>query len=466
MRFSFLLLLSTMTLAQPPTGAARIWTSDEPAAVEARRLIAAGELARAEGALASSAIAEEGRDIIRRIRRDYSLNSFELLEKLGPQVKDLRLEDIESWTGRGELQFRRLDGEVRYFRREPANLMRFCEEAQKRRVRPVARPAFDLNDHLAKVIAAATQSGSATVLPVRQRVVFRLSVPAGSAALRKGALARAWLPFPQVYRQQSEVKLIETAPAAAVAAANGSAHRTIYLEQRVEDPAKGLAFEATFEFTCAAYYPALDAAKVEVLPAGFAKEYLAERRPHIAFTPAARELAKQIVEEETNPLLRARRIFHWVDANLRYNAEEEYAIIPSFSEHGLSRRRGDCGIQAAVFITLCRLAGIPARWQSGWQTTPGQENMHDWCEIYLHPHGWVPADPSYGLKQSDDPAVREFYLGHLDSHRMIVNLDYGAALTPPKQSIRSEPADFQRGEIEIDGKNLYFDQWDYDLRVR
>lgn len=466
MRFSFLMILTTMTLAQPPTGAARIWTSDEAAAVEARRLIAAGELARAEAALASSAIAEEGREIIRRIRRDYSLGTDELMEKLSPQVNELTMRDIEAWTRRGEVQFRRLDGEMRYFRREPANLFRFCAEAQKRRVRPAPKAAFDLNDHVAKVIAAAKQGGAATVLPVRQKVEFRLSMPAGSPALRKGALARAWLPFPQVYRQQSEVKLIGTSPAGAIVSANGSAHRTIYLEQRVEDPAKGLAFEATFEFTCAAYYPTLEAAKVEALPGDFANECLAERRPHLAFTSAARELAKEIVGDETNPLLRARRIFHWVDANLRYNAEEEYAIIPSFSEHGLSRRRGDCGIQSAVFITLCRLAGIPARWQSGWQTTPGQENMHDWCEIYLHPYGWVPADPSYGLKQSDDPSVREFYLGHLDAYRMIVNLDYGAALTPAKQSIRSEPADFQRGEIEIDGKNLYFDQWDYDFRVR
>ena len=46
---------------------------------------------------------------------------------------------------------------------------------------------------------------------------------------------------------------------------------------------------------------------------------------------------------------------------------------------------------------------------------------------------------------------------------MIVNLDYGHPLTPPRKSLRSEPADFQRGEVELDGKNLYFEQWDYDF---
>jgi transglutaminase-like putative cysteine protease len=121
-------------------------------------------------------------------------------------------------------------------------------------------------------------------------------------------------------------------------------------------------------------------------------------------------------------------------------------------------------VQGTIFITLCRAAGVPARWQSGWQTLPaGNHNMHDWTEIYVAPWGWLPCDPSYGLKASDDPAVREFYFGHQDSYRMIVNLDYGHPLTPPKKSLRSEPADFQRGEVEVDGRNLYFDQFDYDF---
>jgi transglutaminase-like putative cysteine protease len=89
--------------------------------------------------------------------------------------------------------------------------------------------------------------------------------------------------------------------------------------------------------------------------------------------------------------------------------------------------------------------------------------MHDWTEIYVAPWGWLPVDPSYGLKKSDDPAVREFYFGHQDSYRMIVNLDYGQPLHPAKQSLRSEPTDFQRGEVEVDGRNLYFNQYDYDF---
>ena len=48
---------------------------------------------------------------------------------------------------------------------------------------------------------------------------------------------------------------------------------------------------------------------------------------------------------------------------------------------------------------------------------------------------------------------------------MIVNLDYGRELEPPKTSFRSEPTDFQRGEIEIDGHNLYFDEWEHKFQA-
>ena len=67
------------------------------------------------------------------------------------------------------------------------------------------------------------------------------------------------------------------------------------------------------------------------------------------------------------------------------------------------------------------------------------------------------------MQKSDDPKIKDFYFGHQDSYRTIVNLDYGQRLIPPKNSFRSEPADFQRGEVEMDGKNIYFDGWDYNI---
>jgi transglutaminase-like putative cysteine protease len=476
MKYSLLLaflLMSHKTLAADaptlPPGASQAWTSTDPLIVQARTLVNNGHFSQAEALLHSqpshSTATDETLETIRRIRQDYSLSQAELFTKLKPSIRDLTLEDIQAWTKSNQLQFRTIDGETRYFRREPSNLFRFCPDAIARRLTPapISHEAALLT-HLANIVAEARATGKTEVVPITHRIHFTLTVPANTAGAKAGSVVRAWLPYPQEYRQQSEVKLISASPGKPLIAENGAPHRTLYFEQTIKDPTQPVTFDAVYEYVSHAYYPILDDARVQPLPTDFDPQYLAERPPHIRFSPDLKATVARIVGDETNPLAKARKIFHWVDANIRYHAEEEYGIIPSLSEHALKDRKGDCGVQGTLFITLCRAAGVPARWQSGWETRPdGAYNMHDWSEIYVAPWGWLPVDPSYGVQKSADPAIRDFYFGHQDSYRMIVNLDYGRELTPKKQSLRSEPTDFQRGEVEVDGRNLYFDQYDYDF---
>ena len=46
---------------------------------------------------------------------------------------------------------------------------------------------------------------------------------------------------------------------------------------------------------------------------------------------------------------------------------------------------------------------------------------------------------------------------------MVANSDHSQTLTPPKRSMRSDNVDFQRGELECGDKNIYFDQYSYNL---
>jgi hypothetical protein len=48
---------------------------------------------------------------------------------------------------------------------------------------------------------------------------------------------------------------------------------------------------------------------------------------------------------------------------------------------------------------------------------------------------------------------------------MIINNDIAPPLYPAKTFPRSETIDFQRGEVEWRGGNLYFDNWDYFIDV-
>ena len=49
----------------------------------------------------------------------------------------------------------------------------------------------------------------------------------------------------------------------------------------------------------------------------------------------------------------------------------DYACIDHLAEYCALNLKGDCGVQALLFITLCRIAGIPAKWQSGIDAKPG-----------------------------------------------------------------------------------------------
>lgn len=474
---SYALLFQLVAIAAVLTAAAACVHADEGDAARIQSLIAAGSYAEAEKLLEAQATdadakvardAATQREILRRTRQDFSVGGDHVLKEIQKSIPDATVQDLARWREAGVLQHRVIDGEVKYFRSAAGNLIRISDEARRRRTAaPSVEKDFDLDSHIRELVALSEATDAVEIYPVRHRVNYALAVNDGHPLVKPGATVRAWLPYPQEYRQQRAVKLIKSEPSGGMIASADAPQRTIYFEQKVGADAQPPRFNVQFEFVTSAYCPKLDPALVKPYDASsdLYREFTAERAPHIVFTPRVIKLAAEIVGEEKNPLEKARRIFHWVSANLPWVSEMEYSIIPNLSDKGLSARCGDCGVQGMSFITLCRAAGLPARWQSGWQTKPGDWNMHDWSEFYVEPWGWLPADASYGVRKDDDPRVRDFLCGHMDPYRLIVNLDYGRELQPPKTSFRSEPVDFQRGEIEIDGKNLYFDEWDWTFEV-
>ena len=62
--------------------------------------------------------------------------------------------------------------------------------------------------------------------------------------------------------------------------------------------------------------------------------------------------------------------------------------------------------------------------------------------------------------------ARDFYFGGLDYYRMAANSDHNQKLTPAKNSFRSDTVDFQRGELEWGTNNIYFDQYNYELKIK
>lgn len=414
--------------------------------------------------------------ILGRIREDYHRDEDDIAAALRKDIPDVSAAEIRAWTESGVLESQVIDGRTLYFDRAVVNLYRLSPEAQSRRAAftqatpsgdtGVSNIEFDLLGHMRSMLDLAKRNGPGYQAPFRVDLDYALTVAPGKVP--PGETIRCWLPVPRDSGQNNGLRLAATDPEGCLLSSPEAPHRALYLERPAPGPDESPSFRASYSFTTSAYVPLVDPRAVEPYDTAseLYKTYTAERRLHVTLSKAVRETAAAIVGAETNPYLKARRIFEWFDRNITYTAAPEYSTIPDIAGYCLARRRGDCGMQALLYIALCRAVGLPARWQSGLTIIPGKAGLHDWAMLYVEPYGWIPVDPSRGFRKTDDEEVRWFYFGNIDAYRVVVNEDYGRGFERPKEHLRSETVDFQRGEVEWRGGNLFFSDWDYDIKVR
>lgn len=193
---------------------------------------------------------------------------------------------------------------------------------------------------------------------------------------------------------------------------------------------------------------------------------LAEKPPHYVFSPFIRALSDKIIKESTltetdkekpeYDILLAHAIYEYIIRQYAYAYVRDYAIIDNLPEYFALRGRGDCGLQASLFITLCRANGIPALWQSGICTDGTNGGMHDWAAVWCRGTGFRPVDCSFGggalRRASKEDAA--FYFGNIDPYRMIFAVDIQEPFNPPKKFYRIDPYDLQIGEAETEESML------------
>ena len=400
-----------------------------------------------------------------RIRLDFTKSEKEVIDYIKKYIPGVTKKDILKWEKEKSLECMIIDGKKFYFNNAARNLFRInkeCKEIKDKKDKLNSSDQFNLHQLLTEIIDESHKSGKTNVKPIKYRIDYTVTLK--DDVVPDGEVVRCWLPFPrEVNGRQEDIKILSTYPDSYIISDNNKyMHRSIYFEQKVKSGEK-TKFSVSFEYTCYAFYNKIDPEKV--LPYNVNseeyKKYTSEREPHIVFTKELKEISKKIVGLETNPYLKAKKIFEWVDSYAPWASAREYSTIKNIPMYCYENKHGDCGIQTLLFMTLARMNGIPTRWQSGWEPT----TMHDWCQMYIEPYGWVPVDQSFGLQKSENEDIKWFYLGNIDNRRLIVNDEYSDIFYPAKIYPRSETVDFQRGELEWRGGNLYFDKWDYDFRI-
>jgi len=410
------------------------------------------------------------KDIMHRIRLDFEKSKTDVEEYIRRYYPDVNDEMLTKWENSKILEFKIIDGKKWYFNRAASNLFLLDKDAMARK-KEVDKSDNNnvsiLQTHLPDVVNTLIKTGETQAPPVKMRVKYEVTLKPN--AVPSGEIVRCWLPYPREdTRRQSDVKLLSVNDSNYVISPAQYAHRSIYMEKVVKKD-EPLKFTVEFSYQSASEWFNLKAKTIQSYDtqSELYKTYTSERPPHIVFTDSIKALSKQIIGNETDPYQKIRKIFEWINTDFPWAGAREYSTLKNIPQYVLEIGHGDCGQVTLLFMTLARYNGIPTRWQSGFMMHPGKVNMHDWCEYYMEGIGWIPLDQSFGINTfTSNEDVKYFYTNGIDAYRWTVNSDFSQPLFPNKIYLRSETVDFQRGELEWRGGNIYFDQWSWNLDVK
>lgn len=410
------------------------------------------------------------KDSLNRVKLDFNRTKDEIIhwieENRGFTPSDSLL---AAWENSKALEFRIIDGEKLYFRNAAPNIFRV--DASARELSEIPAPKSDTpRDSLlidAFTHKTETETKGRYLLP-KKTVKIHYTLTVNADAVSDGEKLKVWLPFPRkdIHRQM-DVKLLATSQPDYMLSDDKTVHTSVYMEQKAQK-GKPAVFSIDFEVTSQGEW--FDLSEIEVQPydknSELYKTYTAERKPHIRFSENIKKLTDSITQQAKTPVENLQAIYRYIAANYPWASALEYSTIGNIPEYVIENRKGDCGQVALLLITMLRYKGIPARWQSGWMTHPEEVNLHDWAEVYIEGTGWIPSDVSFGRGGAVPiKPGREFFMSGIDSYRLYVNSDFSGKFYPEKKYPRSETVDFQRGEVESDERNLYFNEWTYDMEV-
>ena len=388
------------------------------------------------------------REILGRIPRQYPYSWQEALSMLKARFQDFSEEELRELWLSDSCDWIYRKGQPFFHQRFLGNLLKTNAALRNRDLQSDGKAFDGRNRELLRENILRAKEEGCTRAHIHLRTTIRLTEKGAERC--RGKQIRVYLPLPVEYAQVHHYRLRNIAPLPRMVAGPEYPQRTAVFETVCTG---GESFSAEFEFDNIMEYHAPDPEQILAAQPSF---YTEEQPPHIRFTPYIRRLAEEILEGETNPLLKARRIYDYITTHVRYSFVRQYGTFSQIPEYVGTSLKGDCGFQALLFITLCRCAGIPARWQSGLYATPYETGCHDWAQYYVAPFGWLFADCSFGgaAYREGDEERRVFYGANLDPYRVPQASEFQHGFCLPEGALREDPYDNQVGEIICEGQAL------------
>ena len=393
------------------------------------------------------------REMMVRMPIEFPYTYDEALAIIREHIPDFSKEEMDDIIAQRKIRWSYVNGEFRIFNRFFSSLVKaykgFAQRANQ--TLPGVESAVGGIPLLEYSMQKMKENGSMT-----NRIRIRASVKVKDEIFTPGMFVRAHLPIPSTCEQQSDIRIEKFFPENANIAPEDALHRAICWEENMEENHE---FWVEYSYLHTASYHNLDGQTAQPGVYDFDVE---QQAPHIVFTPYIRALVAELSEGITDPLEKARVFYDFITRNMSYTFMPSYFLLESIPDTCAQNFNGDCGVFALLFLTMCRCAGIPAQWQSGFTAEPDFCGGHDWVRFYVEPQGWLFADCSYGVSanRNENEARRKFYFGNLDPYRMVANSAFAAPFTVRKEHWRADPYDNQVGEMETAERGLTYEEYE------
>lgn len=397
--------------------------------------------------------------IIQELPKEFPDTEGEVIRKFREKLPDFSMEDLQRAERENMAEWILVDGKKHYIHSLIRNLT--DKEPEIRRRLGLTEEVTEEDQYQQAAIREMQEKGEKAV-----RIRLKTSIRLKDENFVPGMKIRAHLPIPAWLSRTFDVKILNHAEGKVTVDEPTSMWRSICFEDTLQE---NRTFFVEYEYVVWTKYLDLwhgevsgaeDFNHVRMKYVGDFVACLREQYPHIRFTPYLRSLASEIVGEEKRPMEIARRIYDYVTKNVQYSYMRNYSLMTCIPEYCAKNLRGDCGVQALLFITLCRIAGVPARWESGLYSNPAYVGAHDWAMFYVEPYGWLYADPSLGgsAYAEGDENRRRFYFGNVEPFRMAANHEFQQKFSVKKEFLPIDTCDNQLGEMECEERGFAEDE--------
>ena len=408
----------------------------------ARLFVLAQDNFTAAGDALSALKARDRSTTARMMTFDYPYNRSAMDQQVAAAFPDMPAGERVAWLDDPLTVRFQSDGEVWYFDRTVKNILNHNMSLMRKA--NAKRNHTPLFDELIPLITAPWKNGTGNWGdPVAYNGLEEFMIP--REALPAHGTLKLWIPLPIETGPQTSVSIVSVEPARYVKSTTGTGADIglAYLEVPLAElTGPSLNVSARFSFVQHEQRYMVDPAKVKPYNTSdpLYRNYTASTR-NIAVTPEMKKKAQKIVGNETNPFLRAQKIYWDIITTHPYSSAPHSWLDASGTHESvyvLTTGIGDCGSQSMYFTALCRSLGIPARTTGGNQMILGTAGDHFWAEFYLEGYGWIPVDVtaaeggewSYNATDAGRQRYKEYFFGSLDPYRYIIQKDVDIPFVP------------------------------------